>query len=253
MFVREYGVVCVCAAFLALPTIGFASVIGFLEPEGSHEGRAIYVDGGFAGNVGDFLEIEEGEHRVSIVSSYGYRLLFSLRVGPNGNVVAHDYEPFRSECVDLDDRAPDLDFAYVLEDWSGGSVHRLAGSHVVLLDNPSYRYRGSPRTVCSVSPLRVLGPPTRVELAISSSPTGAGIFINGEDVGTTDARRVIPSYREERVHVALKLDGYSNCLHRIDLNGRRVEEEIHCEMVSIEADLRVLEETLARLERVRQR
>lgn len=84
----------------------------------------------------------------------------------------------------------------------------------------------------SLGALAVLG---KVSLKLTSIPTAADIYIEGENIGLTDSEKVAP-YKEynKNMRIVLRKNGYSNCIHNIKLNGDDINESVHCDLVKIE-------------------
>ena len=207
-----------------------AEVVRITSVNSVLEGRQLSVNREFGGHVGDYIQLEQGEHKLSVRYDHGYTLRFEL-VASDSGVEAQGFRGSR-----FDDCINNRVSPFELLPWPEGTLtSETAGVFSLTLGEPMFRNRGDMGECISepsLMSLRVLG---GASLKISSSPKGAEIFIGGDRIGTTDLSKVIPYKRGNRdLRIVFRHPGFANCLRSVRLPGRGdFEATVDCTLLKI--------------------
>jgi hypothetical protein len=157
---------------------------------------------GLVGELGDAFALAPGEYSFSVhyakfslsarfsVSEEGVEVLKTQGRPPCGERTSQYVESWRVYAVHVDDSF-EIHF----------DVPRIA------------RMKGEMQVTCSTG----VGDPVKwVNVHVTSTPSGASIFVDGKKIGATDRTIVVPLRDLNRhEYVVVKMPGYASCIRRV--------------------------------------
>lgn len=170
----------------------------------------LYVDGQFAGVMGDTLDLSSGEHTISFAGPHAYE--FRVVVAVTESIAAKPDRPSR-----FDDCINGRVSRAVLRQWPAPALQPTYSGATIRLGKPLFEDRGDQGNCMSEPSLIKLQQLGKITLSASSNPMGAEVWVKGSKVATTNSSIVIPYTNADRklIQVVIRKSGYANCLRKI--------------------------------------
>ena len=217
-------------------------IVQFVEADAFLGNEALYIDGVYAGDIGDTVSIDEGIHLVQYRTKFRHGISFRIKIDDDSGVDVGDFNIHVPFCVQAGEQiAVELSDGYVDSSWSGDGL-----SAVMVLPTVMFRERpiatqgcGSPSASSVVTTPGYLSIETVLKVAtlrVTSDPTGADIYAKGENTDKETNATVKITYKqwEETISILLKRSGYANCVKTIKTKDRgNFDDKVHCDLRSV--------------------